>query len=122
MEKKHLVCPNCGLDEYHKYGKNDRGKQKYQCKKCGRYFLDPENYKISDEISCPKCGHEKTVKQGTRILSGGTRKQRYKCKKCRHSFYGPKELPPKAGVLRVNPDKQVPPSAGTDAAEETENL
>lgn len=34
-----MTCPNCGTHEIRKNG-HRRGKQNYQCKKCGRQFIE----------------------------------------------------------------------------------
>jgi len=37
-------CPHCSHAKVYKNGHDDNGKQKYQCLKCKRQFLDLENY------------------------------------------------------------------------------
>jgi len=87
MDEEKLVCPRCGSDERYVLGKTDRRKQMYQCKKCGRRYMKPEDYKVYPKMPCQKCGSVNTRKAGRRILSGGATKQRYRCKDCNHSFY-----------------------------------
>ena len=43
-------CPSCGSDNWIKNGSIHNGKQKYQCKDCGRQFVDnPKNAPISSD-------------------------------------------------------------------------
>jgi len=35
-------CPDCGSSDTIKYGKNNKGVQKYRCKDCGRQFVEHE--------------------------------------------------------------------------------
>jgi insertion element IS1 protein InsB len=46
-----MKCPNCSSEEIIKNGSIHTGKQKYQCKGCGRQFVEnPKHPAISPEI------------------------------------------------------------------------
>ena len=38
--KPYLICPNCGSNDIMKNGTTHRGKQNYQCRDCGRQFVE----------------------------------------------------------------------------------
>ena len=45
-----MTCPNCNRTEIVKNGSLSNGKQKYQCKGCGRQFVEnPQKPPISEE-------------------------------------------------------------------------
>ena len=60
MTKNNVSCPRCSSDDLYKFGHDQFGHQKYQCKKCKRQFAPetlkerkPKQRKYAD---CPKCG------------------------------------------------------------------
>ena len=46
--KPYLICPNCGSDDIMKNGTTHRGKQNYQCRDCGRQFVENPQCKNID--------------------------------------------------------------------------
>ena len=46
--KPYLICPNCGSDDIMKNGTTYRGKQNYQCRDCGRQFVENPQRKTID--------------------------------------------------------------------------
>lgn len=50
MTKESLHCPDCLSEDISRNGYNDRGKQSYKCRDCGRRFvLNPQLLPLSDE-------------------------------------------------------------------------
>ena len=46
--KNKRLCPDCGSENYIKNGSFSNGKPKYECKLCGRQFVDnPQNAPLS---------------------------------------------------------------------------
>ena len=92
MMDDELVCPNCGSDNYWRKGYTAEGKQRHQCKDCGRDFIDPKNHDKPKRTghNCPHCESEETIWHGWALLTGGRRRRRIKCKGCKRTFYPPK--------------------------------
>jgi transposase-like protein len=47
-EYKKMNCPNCQGEKIIKYGKIHNGKQRFECKECGRQFVENPKNKIID--------------------------------------------------------------------------
>ncbi|MFM7426820.1 MAG: IS1 family transposase, partial [Elainella sp.] len=46
--KPYLICPSCGSDDVMKNGTTRRGKQNYNCRDCGRQFVENPQWKPVD--------------------------------------------------------------------------
>ncbi len=45
-----MHCPQCGSEEYTRYGRTHHGKQRFKCKACGRQYIEGSQYQhISQE-------------------------------------------------------------------------
>lgn len=82
-----MNCPECNSDKLYKKGFR-RGKQRYQCKECGRNFVEGTKF-VGRQVNLPSlikacvhCGSFDIIRDG-RLESGGSR---YKCKNCGKSF------------------------------------
>lgn len=86
-EKSGINCVKCGSDETYLYGKTERGKDIFKCKKCGKRFVEhPDNAYKKHDIICPKCGKVGARKDGNSGLVKGGYKQYYKCLSCGHRY------------------------------------
>ena len=80
-------CPECNSTNLYKKGTR-AGKQRYQCKDCGRYFVEGTKFvgrqiKLPSVVqTCPQCGSTHIRRDGL-LETGG---QRYKCGKCGKGF------------------------------------
>ena len=82
-----VACPECSSTNLYKKGTR-AGKQCYQCKDCGRFFVEGTKFvgrqiKLPSVVqTCHQCGSTHIVRDG--LL--GTGGQRYKCTDCKKSF------------------------------------
>ena len=90
MSKNNVSCPRCSSDDLYKFGHDQFGHQKYQCKKCKRQFapktLDQKRPKQRKYADCPKCGKATFLHHDYKYYYN------LRCcdKSCNHSFYVPK--------------------------------
>ena len=91
-----MNCPECNSENLYKKGFRN-GKQRYQCKDCGRYFVEGTKFvgravKLPTLVkTCLYCGSTHINRRGR--LDDGT--SRYECMDCRRSFSSKtKILPP----------------------------
>ncbi|MBF2016361.1 MAG: tyrosine-type recombinase/integrase [Rivularia sp. T60_A2020_040] len=85
--EKRLNCPGCGSSSYRKGGLSSKGKQKYICKNCYRYFQGeyeklPPKVELPEGLKCPECNSKSCRKAGV-SLNG---KQKYECNNCGRYF------------------------------------
>lgn len=93
ITKERPVCPKCGTSSSRKFGYNHKGKQRYQCKKCGNTFIAPKDrVRQPPKYACLYCNSSNTIWFGRTFLSGGREKRRLKCKDCGRSYYPPEEV------------------------------
>lgn len=87
-----VVCPRCFSKNLYRFGKDNEGFQKYQCKQCKRQFA-PDNPSFNMRSrrqrkypDCPACG------KSTFLHHDYTYYSNFRCsdKKCNHSFKVPK--------------------------------
>ena len=82
-----MNCPECNSENLYKKGTR-AGKQRYQCKDCGRYFVEGTKFvgrqvKLPSVVqTCPQCGSTHIRRDGL-LETGG---QRYKCGTCGKGF------------------------------------
>ena len=82
-----VACPECNSENLYKKGTR-AGKQRYQCKDCGRYFVEGTKFvgrqvKLPSVVqTCPQCGSTHIRRDGL-LKTGG---QRYKCGTCGKGF------------------------------------
>ena len=82
-----MNCPECNSENLLKKGFR-KGKQRYQCKDCGRNFVEGTKYvgrqvKLPTLVkSCPTCQSTNIIRDGK--LESGAR--RFKCKDCGKRF------------------------------------
>ncbi len=82
MHINNISCPRCFSKNLYRFGKNNLGHQKYQCKECARQF--PANSKPGDNRrSYPKCP---ICNSGTYLHHDYFYYSRFKCnsRKCNH--------------------------------------
>lgn len=81
-----ISCPKCNNSHsFYRYGKDNLGFQKYQCRKCYHQF-SPNRLKltqVSKHPQCPMCGKASFLHHDHEYYSN------YRCgdKKCNHSFF-----------------------------------
>lgn len=79
-----VKCPQCQSDNFKKAGVRQE-RQKYQCKDCGKQFIENPQAKVGHEgIECPRCGGDAITKSGKDCATN--QKQRYRCKDCKKNF------------------------------------
>lgn len=90
-----VKCPRCNNSfDFHLYGFDKEGYQKYKCLKCNRQFApdNPKTKKKKNYPRCPKCGKATFLHHDYPLYSN------YRCcdKKCNHSMFKPKgiDIPP----------------------------
>ena len=89
-----MNCPECDSENLYRKGKRN-GRQRYQCKDCGRYFVEGTTFigrqaKLPKvKMNCPHCGEPHIIRDG--LLESG--KQRYKCLMCKKSFSSETVIP-----------------------------
>ncbi|MGJ0906771.1 IS6 family transposase [Clostridium botulinum] len=79
-----IYCPKCHSNNLYKFGKDNYGNQKYQCKECRRQFAPTaQKRQLIGYPRCPLCG------KGTFIHHNYSNYINYRCndKKCNHSFF-----------------------------------
>jgi transposase-like protein len=55
--QKQMRCPRCDSDALYKYGKTNRGKERFLCQVCNRQFVkDTYRREIWNRPFCPRCG------------------------------------------------------------------
>lgn len=90
--KTDLKCPSCSSKDIRTKGRCKRSSrtriQQYECRSCGRDFLDKCFRLFVDEtqISCSKCGSSDVKANGFDVHSDGNRVPRYRCISCKKSF------------------------------------
>ena len=68
-----MKCPRCEQPEIIKNGKIHNGKPRYQCKSCGRQFVEnPQNRRITEETKkiISNCLLEKVSLRGIHRITG----------------------------------------------------
>ena len=96
-----VKCPKCNNNhDFHKFGKDKFGNQKYRCLHCKHQFAPDSQPKkrMNKYPPCPVCGKSSFLHHDYRDYSN------YRCcdKKCNHSFFVPKPtavLPPSVSKL-----------------------
>lgn len=94
-------CPKCNNNHnFYRYGKDNLGFQKYQCRNCLHQFAPagPKSKSVQNYPRCPKCS------KGSFLHHDYDHYSNFRCgdKKCRHSFFVPKSsniLPPSMSKL-----------------------
>lgn len=97
-------CPKCNSHLLYKYGKDNSGNQKYQCRSCLHQFAPERVQKqrgrksVKNYPPCPRCG------KGSFVHHDYDHYTNYRCndKKCNHSFFAVKPtvaLPPSMSKL-----------------------
>ena len=96
MKSYQIVCPKCNnFQNFYRYGKDNLGYQKYQCRCCNHQFApDRPSVARDGEVqtggrrrrsypSCPRCGKASFIHHNYDYYTN------YRCcdKKCNHSFF-----------------------------------
>lgn len=100
-----VVCPRCFSNVLYRFGKDKKGFQKFQCKKCKRQFA-PDNPSSNPKFgqqrkypNCPVCD------KATFLHHDYTYYSNFRCcdKKCNHSFRVPKLIEVKPPTSELEP-------------------
>lgn len=91
-----LTCPRCFSKSLYRFGKDEAGNQKFQCRNCKRQWAPASKNRMEDfkrkYPPCPRCGKASFLHHDYKLYSN------FRCgdKKCYHSFFAVKlvEVPP----------------------------
>jgi len=102
MSNSKVICPRCFSDDLYKFGFDENGNQKYQCKECKRQFapetLEQRTPKERKYPSCPQCSKSTFLHHDYKYYSN------FRCgdKECNHSFFVPKNKAIKPPSYKLN--------------------